>query len=137
MTAQFREVLFYNGEELAMCNCPLNNFLRLSNCAKQFLCNCTALWRGYVGTWEIVDSRLYLIKISGEFVDGTPASLEAIFPGYPDRVFAHWYSGSLRIPFGKMVKYVHMGFGSVYESNLFLIIEKGVLVNTHQENNND
>ena len=92
--------------------------------------NCTALWRGYVGTWEIIDGRLYLIELHGELEGGGAASLATGFPGFPDRVFAHWYSGTLRIPQGKMLKYLHMGYGSTYERDLFLEIEKGVVKNT-------
>ena len=136
MTAQFSEVLFYKGQRVAMCSCPLNAFLRLSGFSKYFRRNCSALWRGYVGTWEIVNDRLYLIEVKGEFVDGSPCNLEAIFPGYPDRVFAHWYSGTLRIPQGKLLKNVHMRFGSVYESDLHIEIQKGIVLNLYQEINN-
>ena len=135
MTAQIRERLIFNGNKLELCTCPLNSFLNFSKFSRKFCSPHTALWRGYVGTWEIVDNRLYLIKLSGEFVDGSQVSLEAIFPGYPDRVFAHWYSGVLRIPQGGLLKYVHMGFGSKYESDLILNIDKGYVINVHQEFN--
>lgn len=135
MTAQVREKLIYGGKLLSMCSCPLYVFFKLSNFSKKIRSPHTALWRGYVGTWEIVDNRLYLIELCGDFVDGSQVSLEAIFPGYPDRVFAHWYSGVLRIPQGDLLKYVHMGFGSIYESDLFLNINKGYVVDVHQEYN--
>lgn len=118
-----------------MCSCPLSVFLNLSNFSRKIRSPNTALWRGYVGTWEIVNNRLYLIALSGEFIDGSPVNLEAIFPGYPERVFAHWYSGLLRIPQGELLKYVHMGFGSIYKSDLFININKGHVVDVHQEFN--
>ena len=31
-------------------------------------------------------------------IDAVPATLETVFPGFPDRVFAHWYSGTIRLP---------------------------------------
>ncbi len=89
--------------------------------------DCTALWRGYIGTWEIVGGRLYLIAINvlpGSRVD---ANLETVFPGYPDRVFAHWYSGTLRVPQGKVLKYVHMGHQSTFERDMLIDVERGVI----------
>jgi hypothetical protein len=135
MTAQVREIIFHNNKKMAMCSCPLQVFFNLSKFSKKIKSPHTALWRGYVGTWEIVNGRLYLIDLSGEFVDGSLVNLEAIFPGYPERVFAHWYSGVLRIPQGELIKYVHMGFGSTYESDLFLSINKGHVIDSHQEFN--
>lgn len=57
-------------------------------------------------------------------------------PGYPDRVFAHWYSGTLRIP-KKLLEYIHMGYGGSYERDRFLKIEKGVVGGSHIRHNGD
>jgi hypothetical protein len=53
-----------------------------------------------------------------------------IFPDSPDRVFANWYTGSIRIPQGNRIQYFHGGLESVYERVLFLDITEGVVVNT-------
>lgn len=130
MTAQFSERLRYNGEDLAMCTNPLGYFFALGGVNPGFESNCTALWRGYVGSWEIVDGRLYLVSISGTLEGGGEASLGSVFPEFPDRVFAHWFSGTIRIPQGKMLEYVHMGYGSTYERDLHLEIDRGVVSKT-------
>jgi len=127
MTAQISEKLLFEGEKHAMCTNPLSDFRALGGELPRFASNCTALWRGYVGTWEIVSNRLYLIELNGELESGEDATLETVFPGYGDRVFAHWYSGIIRLPQGKMLEYVHMGYGSTYERDLLLEFEKGVL----------
>ncbi len=62
-----------------------------------------ALWRGYVGRWEIVDDRLYMVGINAAAFRGEPFPLELLFPGFGDRVFAHWYSGTLRVPQGRLL----------------------------------
>jgi hypothetical protein len=67
--------------------------------------------------------------------DGTEASVATIFPDFPERAFAHWYSGTLRIPQGKQLKYVHMGYGSTFERDLFLEVERGVVKNTRVRHN--
>lgn len=128
MTAQIAERLIYKNEELNMCVTPLGSYFSLTGKRPDFESNCTALWRGYVGTWEITGDRLYLVSLSATLTDGTEANLATIFPGFPDRVFAHWYSGEIRIPQGKILNYVHMGFASTYERDLILTIDSGILV---------
>jgi hypothetical protein len=90
--------------------------------------DCTALWRGYIGTWEVLGDRLYLVAIHKLVLNGPGTNfLETVFPGYPDRVFAHWYSGTLRIPQGNTLKYVHMGYQSTYERDMLIEVERGVI----------
>lgn len=130
MTAQISEKLNYEGRDLSMCSEPLSDYFTLAGINPGFQDNCTALWRGYVGSWEIRDGRLYLIELSGTLEDGTEATLATFFPDFPGRVFAHWFSGRVRVPQGKILEYVHMGYASTYESDLLISIEKGVVTET-------
>lgn len=59
MTAQIAEELKFEGEVHAMCTNPLNDYSALGGELPRFVSRCTALWRGYVGTWEIINDRLY------------------------------------------------------------------------------
>ena len=135
MTAQISERLIYESHQLSMCTNPLSLYFAMGGDSPNFEYNCTALWRGYVGTWEIVDGRLYLIELHGTLEGGEEASVATIFPEYTDRVFAHRYSGTLRIPQGNLLNYVHMGYGSTYERDMFLEFEKGVIKNTRVRQN--
>jgi hypothetical protein len=137
MTAQISETLIYEGQRLAMCTNPLGDYFALGGESPVFADICTALWRGYVGAWEIVEARLYLVGLQGTLEDGSEATLATVFPDYPDRVFAHWYNGTLRIPQGKRLDYVHMGYGSIYERDLFIEIEKGVVTSTRVQHNGE
>lgn len=130
MTAQIGESLRYQGEWVSMCSEPLGDYFAMGGHQPEFLANCTALWRGYVGSWEIVAGRLYLVKLTGSLKDGTEASLETVFPGFAERVFAHWYCGTVRIPRGQRLHYRHMGYGSVYERDEMLEFERGVIRRT-------
>ena len=130
MTAQFAETLILEGQTVAMCSQPLDSYFDFGGIEPDFAETCTALWRGYIGTWEILDGRLYLIALRGTLRTGEPASLATIFPEYPERVFAHWYSGILRIPQGALLEYVHAGFGSIYEQDLLIDVENGLVINT-------
>ena len=131
MTAQFSERLHYRGEELALCSEPLGYYLKTVRKDFQLEAPSTALWRGYVGTWTIENKHLYLVKLQG--YKATPAGtveigLGDLFADFPDGVFAHWYSGELRCPMGGLLEYVHGGYASTYEKDLFLRFEKGILI---------
>ena len=92
--------------------------------------------RGYVATWEILDGKLFLRRIDVAFRNPRASLNEEsriiknvihkIFPDSRDLV-AGWYSGALIIPRGKLVKYVHMGYGSTYESYTIVTVDKGVV----------
>lgn len=131
MTAQVGEILRYDGDTVRMCDTPLGDYFALGGRFPEPRFDCfsnTALWRGYVGTWEVLHERLYLVGLSGELVDGSNASLATLFPDYSDRVFAHWYSGTIRIPEGGLLEYIHAGFSSRYERDVFLGFQRGFLV---------
>lgn len=135
MTAQAHEKLIYEGEVHGMCTEPLSDFVNQGGKLPHFLEYCSALWRGYIGTWEVAGKRLYLVGVDGTLLGGKQASLEDLFPGYPDRVFAHWFSGEVRLPKGELVNYVHMGYGSTFERDLFLYFKKGCLTGVEEKQN--
>ena len=127
MTAQFAEKLIIDGKSESLCTNPLSEYFALSGQYFDFKSTSTALWRGYVGTWEIVYDRLYLLAVHGELKNGQAVTLDLIFPGFPDRVFAHWYSGTLRIPQGGLIEYKHAGYSSIYERDLLIQVERGLV----------
>jgi hypothetical protein len=135
MTAQIAERLRYDGEEVAMCTNPLSDYFAMGGVAPPFDCTSTALWRGYVGEWEILDGRLYLIGLRGLLQDGSEASLATVFPDFPTRVFAHWYSGTIRLPQGKQLEYIHAGYSSRYERDVLVDVMRGVVVQTRVRHN--
>lgn len=126
MTRQAMEGIDYQGQSLEMPNQPLGRYFDLGGYSPPFDDSCSMLWRGYVGTWEINQGRLYLIKLHGTLQDGTTATLATVFPNYPERVFAHWYSGTLHI-YGQIKPDVSAGGR---QEDIQLRIEKGIVVQT-------
>jgi len=152
MTAQFRENLILGGEQISMAFCPplpadhprvveltaeeidalRKRALEESKSeGEEVLCSeldlilgSTACWRRYVGTWEVRDGQLFLTSIEGRF------KLVGKEP-----VLADWFMGVLRVPCGEMLAYVHMGFGSVYEEELHIHVERGRVAGTRVYNN--
>jgi len=132
MTAQYPEKITYNDLPARLCSQPLDSYFDFTDEPWPFeRSRNTALWRGYIGTWELIADRLYLVNIDALSSEGKEVfPLDSLFPGFPNRVFAHWYSGTLRICKGKQVEYVHAGFGSTYEDEYFLSVEQGVIIKT-------
>jgi hypothetical protein len=120
MRAQFPEILRIAGYEMAICCAPLGaQFAQ----AFQGRRGCD---RGYEGTWELQDDRLYLVKLVGTLRNRREASVATFFPNSPDRVFANWYSGPLIEPDVDQTKYL-TGSNCVYDCDLFINLEMGLV----------
>ena len=68
---------------------------------------------------------------SGQETDGfgtCKVGLDALFAGYPDGVFAHWFTGELRCPAGALLHYEHAGYASRYERDLFIDVRQGLVL---------
>lgn len=137
-TAQAPDKITLDGEVCWLQTNPLHAYLTPSRRAllkTNYLS--TGNWRRYIATWEIKDDRLMLRKVEVDFweqpepeakaVKVTKDLLQSLFPNATD-VEADWYSGTLVIPKGKRVNYVHMGYGSTFEKYVFVVIKDGVVV---------
>lgn len=134
MTAQFHENLILDGEKTSMAFCPPlpENHPRIIELSYEeaikeevnSLVFSTACWRQYIGTWKIQDEKFYLVTLSGKY---------KLIGDEP--IFADWFTGVLRIPKGKLLHYVHMGFGSVYEQEVHLKIEAGMVTASRTTDN--
>lgn len=129
MTAQAHENLILDGEATTMMTCPPlpHDHPRVRQAwppgeygpkeGVPSVVFSTACWRGYIGTWEVKEGRLYLVGLQGrcETVGAEP-------------IPADWVSGWLVVPRGELLEYVHMGFESVYEEELHIRFEAGAEV---------
>lgn len=133
MTAQAYESLLFNGNEMSMATEPLKHYLQNRNDIN-FISPTTACWRGYYGQWEVKGSELYLIGLNAYIEGYREVGLNYLFPNQTE-VLANWFNGEIRIPQGEMLEYRHLGYLSMYESDLFLVFENGILVNQYEVDN--
>jgi hypothetical protein len=91
MTSQVPEILLLDGEKHGMCTEPLARYLRSVGTKANFCAPNTSCWRGYIGTWEVIDDRLCLTALEATLESGETASLATLFPDTPPPVFAHWF----------------------------------------------
>ena len=130
-TAQYPDKIIYNGIEYDLFVNPLEAYLSV-NPDKRPRSNLvsTALWRGYVATFEIVNNELYLKDIKIVISTGDTLITEWVsvllefLDGQPN-LKIDWFSGLLVMPYGRLINYVHMGYGSTYENYILLEIENG------------
>ncbi len=61
-------------------------------------------------------------------------SLQTLFQE-PGPIFANWFDGVICLPQGKCLEYVHMGYASVYEEEIFLQFKEGVLLKHWRQKN--
>jgi len=106
MTHQLHENIIYKGEHLSMFSFPgfpenhpriielTNKQIWAKGEARRVSSNC---WRGYLGSWEIKDGRLYLLKLERDY------ELEGDEP-----LFADWVTEELHI----IVEPVFEGMGA-------------------------
>lgn len=134
-TAQMPDVLVLGGRRRELWTNPLESHPAAESGAfvverEGFVTN---NWRGYVATWVIDGDRLYLTGLEAPYPeDGQgeeKADLAKLFPGQYNggRVHADWFTGELRVPDGKMIDYVHMGYGSTFTREILIAVEKGVV----------
>lgn len=134
-TAQASDVLIVDGQEFALNTNPLEAQLeqkkwRPPDDAAIWSSN----WRGYIATWEVKGDKFFLRNVSIAIADPKDANKEIrkniigdLYPGASE-VFADWYTGALIVPDGKMIRYVHMGYGSSYDHYQIFRVRAGQIV---------
>lgn len=135
-TAQVPDYLIYDGDTIALFSNPLKTFLdknEIEEIPGLAECSSTACWRGYVALWELKNDSLFLAGIQSchDFCDTeSAADLSLIFDNYVGKpIFASWVKETLVSPQGRQLKYVHMGYNSIYEREVHFNIRNGKLTN--------
>lgn len=116
------EVLRYQGRQYDMEGDPLHAYFLAGGQNPGFH---GIGWRGYKGTWEILDDRVYLTALIGNLEDATQVGLSSVFPNNLERVFADWYTGALKCPLGIGHEVTNGCFD--HPAHLYIYVEAGVV----------
>ncbi len=138
-TAQVPDLLIFQGDTLLLHSNPLEAYFdqkeeRTIGSVK-IQGACTALWRGYIATWEIVNDSLFLIDVKTGCWGADSSSVKLKEEFGPGKIFAHWVSYELNSPYGKQIKYFHQGYDSIYEFERGFLISKGKLTSIIEYDN--
>jgi len=135
--AQMPEKIRFDGMEEQLMATPLENLWNDEHPKPATLTQTSlACWRGYVGTWEIINGKLHLLRLERHeikprdesFVEQTVNLPLAPLLGKEGPVPADWFSGVLRVARGNVIVQVNAGYASVYEEDVFFIVEHGKIV---------
>ena len=140
-TAQDPDVLIYEGKTYQLFANPLSSYYGGEVRPAFWVAPNTRSsgnWRGYIATWEIIDHRLYLTKIDSWFCNRRirtksgcrRVTLRDLFglKVIDGKVAATWFSDQLRIPDGRRLEYIHMGYGSIYERDIIFEVKAGRII---------
>ncbi len=145
VTAQYPDKITYNGTEYNLNSNPLEPYFDKNPENRPDMVS-TALWRGYVGYFEIIDNELYLTDMKrpiGSYTDEDGnyqqkwVSIYRMYFPRQDKVKIDWFSGILILPHGKMVEYVHQGYASTYSKYWLLEIENGTFNEARKYDNKE
>jgi hypothetical protein len=135
-TAQYPDKIVYEGKEYSLHTNPMDAFFTKNPDKKpKGGLTSTALWRGYVATFEFQTNSLILkdieIQVRVEKEKGQyPYEWKSVIGdvGPKDETLqVDWFTGLLVLPHGNLVKYVHMGYESTYSNYILLEIKEGKL----------
>ncbi len=118
--SEYPRGLFGGSSKIAF---EIEKRLNVDNSADTFFVCSTACWRRYIGTWEIKDGQLYLVKVVGKY---------RMLGEEP--LFADWVNQVVTVPRGKMLS-AGGGFSSKFEEDLCIKIEKGIVVESYVVDN--
>ena len=133
MCGQRTDNIIYQDTFYHLATLPLDSYLKALKDPLEFQSPDTGLQRGYEGTWEIRDNLLLLVELDGCVYNYRKVDIHCLFPG-EDTVFANWFTGKLRIPFGFPIYQGGDYFQSIFDFELTIKIEKGHLVGTRMQN---
>jgi len=140
-TAQISDKIFYGGKEYSLHTNPMEDYFSKHPDKKPKDGDMsTALWRGYVATFEFRERKLVLKDIEievpvekerEEYPYEWKSVLYTVVPK-GKTLQIDWFTGILVLPFGEMINYVHMGYGSTFSNYILLEIKEGILTGNRE-----
>lgn len=134
MTAQAMEPIYIDGKKHYMAAEPIGDYLEKIDHPPKLLAENMACLRGYYGNWKIKDDKLFLTGLDAYIATGDDdvtwevVGLDYFFPN-KKMVLADWFTGEIRVPMGELLSYGYASYFNIYEKDLIIDIEKGVVVN--------
>lgn len=137
-TAQIVDLLIIEGDTTWINSNPLESYFEKKGSRKigntEMQGGCTALWRGYVATWELKNDSLFLVRIQTNYCGDNPTEIDITKEFDKKKVFAEWVNSTIIKPEGELLNYVHMGYMSIYEGEIFYSFKGGVLSKLKKKN---
>jgi hypothetical protein len=146
MAAQVPDKILVEHEVKDLLTNPLEQYWTLHKKKRPAFCSSEDCSRGYIATWAIHDQQLFLKSIEGEvrksivlFGPKTkPFTIKNLSIRARDKeVKAVWYTGRLRIPLGPMTRFDDHEYGSRFEQDMIITVDRGNVIRTVTLNNSE
>lgn len=139
-TPQDPETLIYGNDTMYMDIFPLEFLLKQNTeLHKKIMdaseCMQTSCWRGYHGTWRIINDSLFLVKLE-DGCQEKELEVSKFFGASKisrNGVFAYWFSNSITVKYGRYLDFDETTWSSIYEGIFQSDIRKGVISNVKIE----
>jgi hypothetical protein len=138
-TSQYPDKIIYEGKKYDLHTNPMESYFK-EHPQKRPSGNGinTKLWRRYVATFEVINNSLVLNDIEIRAYDGENGSewksVKSDLVPKGQALKIDWFTGIMVLPYGKLVNYVHMGYGSTYENYVLLEMKNGKLTGERKLN---
>ena len=140
MTSQTKEKLIFNGETVGIETLPLASYLSMLEDKPRFFFMGSNCWRGYVGTWRLIEDKLYLVHLKGyahnDNKEYWAVDMNFLFP-HQKQVFAEWFTGEIIITQGAGYSPDFLSAEPTYERELILMFEKGYFIGKRTVDNHE
>ncbi len=134
-TMQAREKLIVDGDTLRMASLPLDAYLKSRNMTPDDIPELkgklsTGLWRGYLGTWEIAEGKLFLVRLESSARE--PVDLAALFgkKHKNGKVPADWVTLDLYAQYGDQLIEDPFFYSQrwIYEKEKKVVVREGKVI---------
>lgn len=134
-TEQYAERISIAGRAYELHSLPLEQLLATRRDRPDVLTpSITALRRGYIGHWRIQGRRLYLDRLERIAVDRSTGAetriaipVSEVDPARQFRSPARWFTGTLRVPDGLLLRRAHGESASVHERMRIVTVVRGAV----------
>jgi len=137
-TAQIPNKIIYKGKEYQVGSDPMEGyFKKFPEKKPQSEVRLSALWRGYIATFELNDNALFLkdivivIQEKGSTSFGTKSVLSEVVPSNK-KLKIDWFRRLLLLPHGEIIEDDYAGYETKYENYILLEIDAGNLMKTKE-----
>jgi len=132
-TVQSSDLIIYNGNSYPLIvTFPMESYF-IEFPEKRPPSPHSALWRGYIASFEIIQNELWVIDIEWNNIFSNVRGYQTIIGELfgVDRIKIDWYSGFLVIPQGERIDYESVSWDLDYENYLIIEIENGNVINEY------
>ncbi|MCS6954982.1 MAG: hypothetical protein RMJ53_07675 [Chitinophagales bacterium] len=132
-TKQIQDIIIIGADSFSLFSSPLEKYFEFIGSRNiPFMGYSTGCIKGYQAIWNIENDSLFLLKIRScsYWKDNISVDLKKLFGTSSDKIFFKWYSDTLNIRYGKIIRYRSGDGQMIYEFEKLIVIRSGHVIKT-------